>query len=66
MASDPQSPCPERCAAGCSEGAMCPACFRAWERESSLRSLREWLATFGTAAVANESARAPRLRLVRA
>lgn len=60
MATQTERPCPGLC----TEGAMCPACFRAWQLEDSARQLRELLANFGTKPDAQAPVRAP-LRLVR-
>lgn len=60
MATPTERPCPGLC----TEGAMCPACFRAWQLADSARSLREWLTGFGTQPDAQAPAR-PSLRLVR-
>lgn len=31
------------CPGGCTEGAMCPGCFRAWQAEGDALRLRQWL-----------------------
>lgn len=58
MATDPTSLCP----GGCTEGAMCPGCFRAWQQEADALRLRQWLVSFGTRPVpANDVRRELRL-----
>lgn len=58
MATNHQSPCP----GACTEGAMCPACFREWQAEASAASLRDWLRSFGESpAPANDVRREIRL-----
>lgn len=43
MVSMTTEPSPSPCPGGCTEGAMCPACFARHELEAYARSLRQWL-----------------------
>lgn len=53
MNANPLSPCP----GGCTEGAMCPSCFRDWQLQAQAHSLRYWLRSFG--GPANDVRRSP-------